>query len=267
MISRSMPRLAALLACLVLWAACAGRPAPGPALIAGALPDPDFVLFAPCNRTQAEAFAALQQADAGAALRAASCYVQLADSAQEERARSPMSLEIDFEDEDEGPSPLEDAKAARAAAEIAVRSYPDSGVAHYLLAFAIGLNARLNPIMGLDLVPAMEQEALLAARLDPGVDDGGPDRMLGKLYLRAPDPPVSVGSLEKSLERFRAAVRIAPDHAANRIGLARALLADEEAAVACDELAGALKRMSFGGDPEDLEKALDVLDDICEGIR
>jgi len=57
-----------------------------------------------------------------------------------------------------------------------------------------------------------------ARRLDPTIDDGGPDRRLGLSYLF----PLSKDT-DKALLHLHEAVRIDPDRAANRLGLAKAL--------------------------------------------
>ncbi len=139
----------AIVAACVLLAAAPAAPAGG------------IVLWEPCTREQAERWAADAERDGEAALRAASCYVTLVEAGRERSAG------------------LGDARRGRAAAEAAVRKLPDSGLAHYLAAYLTGLVAERSPIRALGLVPAIEREAVRAADLDPGVDRGGPHRMLG----------------------------------------------------------------------------------------
>ena len=120
-----------------------------------------------------------------------------------------------------------------------------SGLGHYLLAYLIAKEAQLAPLKGIDLVPLMEQEALAASKILPEVDHGGPDRFLGELYLKAPSAPISIGDMDKSLEHYERAVKVAPDFALNRLGLASALLEDDEAKKACVQYEKALKTKSF----------------------
>ncbi|WP_419778909.1 tetratricopeptide repeat protein [Maridesulfovibrio sp.] len=110
---------------------------------------------------------------------------------------------------------------------------PQSGLGHYLLAYLIAKEAQLAPMKGIDLVPLMEQEALKASRFSPELDRGGPDRFLGELYLKAPSAPISIGDMDKSLEHYEKAVEVASDFALNRLGLASALLEDDETEEAC----------------------------------
>lgn len=129
-----------------------------------------------------------------------------------------------------------------------LKNNPDSGLGHYLLAYLVAKEAQLAPLKGLELVPVLEKEALLASRLAPEVDYGGPARMLGALYLKAPSHPISVGDLGKSLEYYEKAVKEAPDFALNHLGLAAALLEDDEAGKACIQLETARKSKSFNAE-------------------
>ena len=223
-------------------------------------------LFPAVTRAEAEALAARASTDPQEARRAAAAYVYLV----EHTAYLPPAPPEDPDCEGPEPKPecytkAKDAARGRTLAELAVKGKPDDGVAHYLLAYLVGLCAEANPWNGLDLVPVIEQEALQASRLDPAVDFGGPDRALGQLYLRAPGPPLSLGDSEKALKHFRRAVELAPGHAENRLGLAQALLAEEEPREACSALAGLFEVLP-PADPsgrESWEKGLAALKKIC----
>ncbi|WP_031482151.1 hypothetical protein [Maridesulfovibrio frigidus] len=137
------------------------------------------------------------------------------------------------------------AEAGQKVAKAYLTKNPKSGVGHYLYAYLVGKHAELSPLSGLDLVPVLEQEALLAVKLSPEVDFAGPDRMLGELYLDAPGAPLSVGSLSKSLKHFEAAVKVAPDFYLNHLGYGAALLEDDDKKNACIQFSTALKSKSF----------------------
>ncbi len=205
-----------------------------------------IVLWEPCTREQAERWEADAARDGEAALRAAICYVTLVERSGEKSAG------------------LGDARRGRAAAETAVRKLPDSGLAHYLAAYLAGLVAERAPLRGLGLVPSIEREAARAADLDPGVDRGGPDRMLGELYLRAPGPPLSVGNPEKAVRHYRRAVAVAPAAPENRVGLAEALLARDETDEACRELRTVQAGLApAAGESAARKKALDLMERAC----
>lgn len=247
---RSWPSLPAGTICALLLAAllgnaCAGksyqgRPTESPA-------EHGIVLWQPCDPARAAALEATAATDGPAALRAAACLASL--------------LRLD----DQGPK-KELARRGLAQAKAATVALPQSALAHYLAAFLYGMEAEQNPLKGLDLVPLIEQEALLAAELDPRIDFGGPDRILGELYLRAPAFPMSVGDSSRAVERYRRAAAQAPAFVENRLGLAEALFADGDAARACAELAALLRDPGAGLDSAARTKALELKGRRCPGL-
>ena len=184
-----------------------------------------FSICAPCTRNQAQSWAAAAGRDGPSALKAANCYGFLVKQGKDKELR------------------LADAVKGRKLAEVAATMLPRSGLAHYLYAYLTGLEAENNSLRGLELVPVIEREALLAAKLNPEVDGAGPDRMLGELYLRAPGAPLSIGDLEKAAAHYRRAIAIAPKHTDNRLGLVETLLEDGEDEEACTQLHGLLSDM------------------------
>lgn len=198
------------------------RPAPeAPAGTAGQVYVPAAatqVLPERCSRGEAEEWAAQAETDPGMVLKAAACLLVAARDGNDQGTR------------------LADAKRGRALVERVLRSESQNGLAHYLYAYLTGLVAENNKAQGLRLVPIIEREALEAARLDPKLDHGGPDRLLGELYLKAPSFPMSVGDFSKAVFHFKRAVSQAPGHVENRLGLVEALLAEGEDVEACGEL-------------------------------
>ncbi len=120
-------------------------------------------------------------------------------------------------------------------AHLALKANPDSALALYVTAALTGLWAQHFPQQGLKAVPKMEALAIQAAKISPQLDHGGPDRLLGELYLKAPEFPVSVGDTQLAVEHYKAAATLAPHFAPNRLGLARAYLEDEQGDKACIE--------------------------------
>lgn len=203
-----------------------------------------------CSRSETEEWAAQADAIPDAGLKAAACYAVLAKEGKEQRAQ------------------LADAKKGRALAEKFLKSDAQNGFAHYVLAFLTGLVAENNSAQGLRLVPIIEREGLEAANLDPGVDHGGPDRLLGELYLRAPSFPMSVGDSSKAIFHFRRAVGLAPRYLDNRLGLVEALLAEGEAQEACGELKQAFMDMGAPSESSaNLVEALKLMDRLCSKIK
>lgn len=249
---RAGGRLALLALCAGLSAAPAFSaqngplpPVPAAAGEGGAAPrDAEVDLFGPCTREEARRWEAEAERDGTAALRAASCYAVLAEGEEEKS---------------EG---LADAERGRKAAGIAVAKLPGSAPAHYLAAYLAGLEADRAPLRGLRLVPVIEREAVRAAELDPAVDRGGPDRMLGELYLRAPGFPISVGDSKKSVAHYRRALAHAPGEPENRLGLAEALLEEEDLAGACGEIRALVEGASPAG-PGPRRRAMELFSRHC----
>lgn len=205
-----------------------------------------FPVLAPCTREAAQNWAADAEKEVSSALRAANCYAFLVKQEENKTTR------------------LTDAKRGRKLAETASKVRPESGLAHYLYAYLTGLEAENDPPRGLELVPIIEREALLASILDPAIDRGGPDRMLGELYLRAPGMPVSIGNLEKAIAHFRRASTIAPECPENRVGLVEALLEEGDVEKACKQLHKLLSNMPPARSSEEpWRRALVLLERLC----
>lgn len=207
------------------------------------------VLSKECSRAEAEEWAGQADANPEAGLKAAACYVVLARSGKDKRVR------------------LADARRGRALADKALKSGRQNGLAHYVMAHLAGLEAENNIAQGLRLVPVIEREALEAADLDPRVDHGGPDRLLGELYLRAPGFPMSVGDSGKAVVHFRRAVEIAPGHSDNRLGLVEALLAEGENMSACRELRQLFAELGGRESASFLQEALELMDRMCSNVQ
>jgi tetratricopeptide (TPR) repeat protein len=100
---------------------------------------------------------------------------------------------------------------------------PDHVEGHYWYALNVGLLADVDRAYGLDAVCEMETALKRAIELDERYDFGGPLCVLGLLHLRAPAPPVSIGSPRKGLRLLQRAVELFPDYPENYLYLAEAL--------------------------------------------
>lgn len=211
---------------LVLTCACAGYRAGAyePGASTGALPDDVEALLLVADEAArrgpsgpdlerslaaAERALAVDPQHSAAAWRAARALFFLADRA----ADSSESAELA-------------AKCIDASA-IATRNRPALAEAFYYQALCMGARARVKSIEGLDLVKRMVEAGTRAREIDPQVLHGGPDRLLGGIFLRAPAWPASVGDLDAALEHLEAAIALAPEWAENHVLLAEALLSDE----------------------------------------
>lgn len=222
-----------------------------PPVVVDPLGDPlgDIKLWQDCSREEAHRVIKSKE-DGAALLQAVSCYAVLVEQGSS------------------GISQLEDAKRGRKLAEEVVHIYPTSGVAHYMLAYLTGLEAEHDPLRGLDLVPFLEVQAKQAAALNPKADNGGADRLLGELYLRAPEFPVSVGDTSKAVIHYRRAYTLAPEHPENHLGFVEALLSDGEQIVACKELKSFYARKSVNLENQVVwQKSLDLFHRVCKLIE
>lgn len=108
--------------------------------------------------------------------------------------------------------------------------------AHYFLALNLGQLAQTKTIGALRIVPRIEQSFLAALASDETIDNAGPDRGLGLLYLEAPGWPTSVGNRSKARKHLLHAVELAPLHPGNRLALAEALIEWRERPAAREQL-------------------------------
>lgn len=123
------------------------------------------------------------------------------------------------------------------------------GAVHYYLATNLGLAVREHITLAMENLSRLEGEMKQALALSPDIDDGGPMRILGTLYLKAPAWPNGIGDQDKAVELLSTAVKKHPDHPLNHLFYAQALweVGDEDAnAQVKAELALGLKLLEAG---------------------
>lgn len=142
-----------------------------------------------------------------------------------------------------------DPKAREAAATAAVQAAqwceiaaPDYPACAYWMGAALGVQARARPATGTSALPRIEASFKRAAEWKPDLEDGGPDRALALLYLRAPGWPAGPGDPERGLAHARKAVSVVADYPPNLMALAEALEANGSRAAARDTWSRALER-------------------------
>jgi hypothetical protein len=117
-------------------------------------------------------------------------------------------------------------------AEIALaQGGEDDGAVHYYLATNLGLAIREHIVLAMDNLSRLEGEMKRALALSPDIDGGGPLRILGMLYLKAPAWPNGIGDHDQALELLEKAAKTHPEHPLNHLFYAQALW-DEGDAVA-----------------------------------
>jgi hypothetical protein len=123
------------------------------------------------------------------------------------------------------------------------------GAVHYYLATNLGLAVRENIPLAMENLARLESELKQAVVLASGLDDGGPLRVLGALYLKAPAWPAGIGDRDKALELLEQAVHKHPGHPLNHLFYAQALWDDyseTNAAKAKTEFAAGWKLLEEG---------------------
>jgi hypothetical protein len=123
------------------------------------------------------------------------------------------------------------------AAKRAKELNPERVEGFYWYAINVGLRANADRIYGLKAVGEMEPALKKAVDLDSRYDMGGPLRVLGILYLRTPGPPVSIGSVRKSLRLLQRAAENFPEYPENYLYLAEALRENKRIGEAKEALA------------------------------
>lgn len=102
------------------------------------------------------------------------------------------------------------------------------GAVHYYLATNLGLAIREKITLAIENLSRLEGEMKRAMDLSPDIDDGGPLRILGALYLKAPAWPNGIGDPDKALELLEKAVKKHPGHPLNHLFYAQALWDDSD---------------------------------------
>jgi tetratricopeptide (TPR) repeat protein len=147
------------------------------------------------------------------------------------------------------------------AAQWCGRRTPGSAACDYALAQALGQQARERPSTSRDGLARMVEALERAAAAEPALDQGGPDRVLALVRLRAPGWPLGPGDAEAGLVSAEKAVALAPDHPPNQLALAEALACNGRSreAVAAYERALALAgERQAAGDPDAPEWVADA---------
>ena len=121
--------------------------------------------------------------------------------------------------------------------EAAVGLDENSLEGNFWLAVNYGSFGQEKGIMqSLALIQPMKERAERAAQIDGGYFYGGPYRVLGRLYHKAPGFPFSIGSTKKAIEHLEKAVELGPKFFLNRIFLAEAYASNRDKAKAREQL-------------------------------
>lgn len=113
----------------------------------------------------------------------------------------------------------------------------DSLESNFWLAVNSGSYGQEKGIMqSLAMISPIKAAAEKALQLDENYFYGGPWRVLGRLYNKAPGFPFSLGNNKKAIEHLEKAVNLGPKFFLNRLFLAEAYLANRDKAKAREQL-------------------------------
>lgn len=109
----------------------------------------------------------------------------------------------------------------------------DSLESNFWLAVNYGAYGQEKGVMqSLALIQPLKERAERAAEIDGSYFYGGPWRVLGRLYDKAPGFPFSVGNSKKAIECLEKAVELGPRFFLNHLFLAEAYISSREKAKA-----------------------------------
>ncbi len=151
----------------------------------------------------------------------------------------------------DAPNVLQSLQGARVSAEMSARSTNDDQMkgfaqecmrwarqaasnekvraeARYWEGQCLGNVVRHSAFSAVKNMPKLERVLTEAVEGAPDVDDGGPLRVLGMLYVKAPAWPQGIGDVDRGLELIAKSVERFPDHPLNRLFMAMALWDVEE---------------------------------------
>lgn len=128
---------------------------------------------------------------------------------------------------------------------------PDSAISYFFRALCLGKQGEMQGLWSsLGVIDPFEEDMKKALKLDPSIQNGGPNRALGKLYLELPF--FIGGSTDQAIYHLKEAVRLSPDHAENHLGLAQAFYAKNNLISARKSLSTLLSLTDNVSDDEDL---------------
>lgn len=136
---------------------------------------------------------------------------------------SRLALHLAERESDPGRREKLAAEGVRFAEKAVALGAGNDGVVHYYLAANLGLAVRDQMALAVQNLPRLEGEMKRAVALSPDVDDGGPLRLLGMLYLKAPPWPTGIGDGDKALDLLKRALDKHPGHPLNHLFYAQAL--------------------------------------------
>lgn len=205
------------------------------------------------SQTPADLLAHQDAFGPGSSTHALQCALTVARESSDpalRRSALPSQLALHLAERSTADIPRKEALAnegVRLAEQALAQGGAGDGAVHYYLAANLGLAVHEHVLQAADNLNRLEEALHKAVRLAPAVDGGGPLRLLGMLYLKAPPWPSGIGDGDKALDLLKGAVDTYPEHPLNHLFYSQALWeVDEQAQPAQAELAKGLERLRSG---------------------
>ena len=148
-------------------------------------------------------------------------------------------------------------------AKRAVDMEPEKPGGYYWLGVNYGVFGETKGVLkSLSLVKPIKEAMNKVIELDRGYEDGGPDRVLGRVYFKVPG--IAGGSKKKSLEHLLKSKELGPNDALTRCYLADTLLSLKEVDKAREELEFVL---SMESDPRWISGVEECKEDAKEMLQ
>ena len=148
-------------------------------------------------------------------------------------------------------------------AQEALRLAPNDGVAHYWLGCLLLHAAEAERSYGRlkEALPHLE----LAQKQAPATDDGGPARMLGRVYQETPGG-LLLGSKPEAIKWYKKSLEVAPDAVSTRLWLGEAYVASSQPALARPELKRVASIKPRGGHEKEDGKYRQAAEDLIKKL-
>jgi tetratricopeptide (TPR) repeat protein len=128
---------------------------------------------------------------------------------------------------------------------------PNSAISFFYRGLCRGKQGEMKGIWAsLGIIEPFEEDMKKAMKLDPTIEQGGPHRALGKLYLELPF--FLGGNNNQAVFHLEQAVRLGPEYAENHLGLAQAYYAKNNLISARKSLLTLMRLTNNVSDDEDL---------------
>lgn len=136
----------------------------------------------------------------------------------------------------------------------------------YYQAICLGLYSQLHTLTSMGRIQQMLESGKKAAEIDGSFSNAGPHRLLGYVYLQAPES-LGIGDLDLAIEHFTKAIELAPNYSGNLVARAQVHIEEDELEEAKKLLQQVLSRQNFVDMPHALQESKKEARRLLESIE